>query len=77
MRCKTSSAGSVSIRASKYRLWRIKAGGRSSGFQDAQYGHGSPEKEQPVAIGRNVLVRMRAGTEEVSQFIVASAEPGG
>ena len=38
---------------------------------------GSPEKEQPVAIGRNVLVRMRAGTEEVSQFIMAAAEPGG
>jgi hypothetical protein len=30
-----------------------------------------------VAIGRNVLVRMRAGTEEVSQFIMAAAEPGG
>jgi hypothetical protein len=69
--------GSVSVRASKYRLCWVEAGRWSSGFQDAQYGHGSPEKEQPVAIGRNVLVRMRAGTEEVSQFIVASAEPGG
>ena len=30
-----------------------------------------------MAIGGNVLVRMRAGTEEVSQFIMAAAEPGG
>ena len=30
-----------------------------------------------MAIGGNVLVRAGAGTEEVSEFIVTSAEPGG
>src|SRR4051795_13022490 len=72
-----SSTGSVSVRASKYRPCRVEADARSSGFQDAQHGHGPPEKEQPAAIGGNVLVRTGAEAEEVSEFVVTSAEPGG
>ena len=42
-----------------------------------QHGHGPPEKEQPAAIGGNVLVGAGAEAEEVAELIVASAEPGG
>ena len=70
-------AGSVSVRASKYRLCRVEADARSSGFQDAQHGHGPPEKEQSAAIGGDVLVRAGAEAEEVSELVVAAAEPGG
>ncbi len=38
---------------------------------------GSLEKEQPAAIGRNVLVRAGAQTKEVAELIVTLAEPGG
>src|SRR3954468_8373825 len=49
----------------------------SRGFQDAQHGHGPPEKEQPAAIGGNVLVRAGTETEKVAELVVAAAEPGG
>src|SRR3954454_578567 len=73
----TSLAGSVSVRASKYRPCRVEADARSSGFQEAQHGHGPPEKEQSAAIGGNVLVRTGTEAEEVPEFVVTSAEPGG
>ena len=46
-----AKAGSVRSRASKYHLCWVEAGVWSSGFQKAQHGHGSPDKEQPAAIG--------------------------
>ena len=56
---------------------RGESGGRSSGLQDAQHGHGSPEKEQPAAIGGNMSVMAGAEAEKVAELIVAAAEPGG
>src|SRR5688500_1320767 len=70
-------SGSVSVRASKYRLCWVEAGGWSSGFQDAQYGHGSPEEKQPAAIGGDMLVTAGAEAEKIAELVVAAAEPGG
>jgi len=67
--------GSVRSRVSKYHLCWVEAGVWSSGFQEAQHGHGSPDKEQPAAIGGDMLVTAGAKAEEVAQLIVASAEP--
>jgi hypothetical protein len=47
--------GSVSARASKCRLCWVEAGVRSSGFQEAQHGHGFPEEERPAAIAAPAL----------------------
>ena len=71
----TRLKGSVRSRASKYRLCWVEAGVWSSGFQEAQHGHGSPDKEQPAAIGGDMLVTAGAEAEEVAELIVASAEP--
>jgi hypothetical protein len=67
--------GSVRSRVSKYHLCWVEAGVWSSGFQEAQHGHSSPDKEQPAAIGRDMLVTAGAEAEEVAELIVASAEP--
>jgi hypothetical protein len=70
-------SGSVSVRASKYRLCWVEAGGWSSGFQDARYGHGSPEEKQPAAIGGDMLATAGAEAEKIAELVVAAAEPGG
>ena len=70
-------SGSVSVRASKYRLCWVEAGVWLSGFQEAQHCHGSPEEEQPAAIGGDMLVTAGAEAEKVAELIVASAESGG
>ena len=71
-----ASAGyRIRSRASKYRLCWVEAGVWSSGFQEAQHGHGSPDKEQPAAIGGDMLVTAGAEAEEVAELIVAAAEP--
>ena len=72
-----SPYGSVRTRASEYCLSWDEAHPGSRGLQDGQPGHGPPEVEQSAAIGGNVLVRAEAGTEEVSELVVRSAEPGG
>ena len=69
--------GSVRARASKYRLCWVEAGVWSSGFQEAQHRHGSPEEEQPAAIGGDMSVTAGAEAEKVAELIVASAEPAG
>ena len=40
-------------------------------------GRGPPEVEQSLAVGGYVLVVAGAEAEEVAQFIVSPAEPGG
>jgi hypothetical protein len=72
-----ASAGSVRSRASKYRLSWDEANPGSRGLQDGQHGRGPPEVEQSAAIGGYVLVVAGARAEEVAQFIVSPAEPGG
>src|SRR5215208_6959949 len=47
-----------------------EAGGRSSGSQDTQHGHGPPEEEQPTAIGGNMSVMAGAEAEKVAELIV-------
>ena len=69
--------GSVSTRASQYRLSWDEANPGSRGLQNGQHGRGPPEVEQSAAIGGNVLVVAGARAEEVAQFIVSPAEPGG
>src|SRR5918999_6157955 len=54
-------------------LARWPARSRSSG----QHGRGPPEVEQSAAVGGHVLVVAGARAEEVAQFIVSAAEPGG
>jgi len=49
----------------------------SGGLQDGQHGHTPPEVEQSAAIGGNMLMVAGAEAEEVAQFIVSPAEPGG
>ena len=70
--------GSVSTRASKYSLC-FRTGGNvpSRGFQDGQHGHGAAEELESAAIGGHVLMLAGARAEEVAQFIVSPAEPGG
>lgn len=50
--------------------------GRSSGFQDGEYGRGPAEEEHSAAVRGNMLVMTGAGAEDVSELIVPSAEPG-
>src|SRR5215212_8798903 len=70
--------GSVRARASKYSLcFRTCGDVQSRGFQDGQHGRGPPEVEQSPAIGGNVLVVAGVRAEEVAEFIVSPAEPGG
>ncbi len=46
-------------------------------MQDGQHGRGPPEEEQSASVGGHVLVMAGAEAEEVAQFIVSPAEPGG
>jgi HTH-like domain len=69
--------GSVRARASKYRLNWDEANRGSCGLQNGQHGRGPPEVEQSAAIGGNMLMVAGARAEEVAQFIVSPAEPGG
>src|SRR5215218_3223922 len=70
-------AGSVRSRASKYRLSWDEANPGSRGLQNGQHGRGPPEVEESAAIGGYVLVVAGARAEEVAQFVVSAAEPGG
>ena len=68
--------GSVSTRASKYR----RLGGdrnSSSSLQHIQYCRGMAEKVKPLMGGGQFLIGTAAGTHEVAQFIVGSAESAG
>src|SRR3954471_4821615 len=69
--------GSVSTRASKYRLSWDEANPGSCGLQNGQHGRGPPEVKQSASVGGNMLVVAGARAEEVAQFIVSLAEPGG
>src|SRR5215203_1427232 len=70
--------GSVRARASKYSLCSRTCGDvQSCGFQDGQHRHGAAEELESAAIGGNVLMVAGARAEEVAQFIVSPAEPGG
>ena len=48
---------------------------RLGGLQHAHYGRSAAEEVEPTVVGRSLLMRAGAGTEEVAQFIVASTEP--
>ena len=72
-----SPCGSVRTRASQCRLKWDEANPGSCGLQDGQHGHTPPEVEQSAAIGGNMLMVAGAEAEEVAQFIVSPAEPGG
>jgi hypothetical protein len=54
--------GSVSTRASKYRLSWDEANLGSRGLQDGQHGHTPPEVEQSASVGRTMLVMAGART---------------
>src|SRR5215204_901337 len=69
--------GSVRARARKYRLSWDEANPGSCGLQDGQHGRSPPEVEQSASVGGNVLMVAGAEAEEVAQFIVSPAEPGG
>src|SRR3954453_7774307 len=69
--------GSVRTRASQCRLKWDEANPGSCGLQDGQHGHTPPEVEESAAIGGNMLMGAGAEAEEVAQFIVSPAEPGG
>src|SRR3954468_1752352 len=56
---------------------RDEANPGSCGLQDGQHGHTPPEVEQSPAIGGNMLMVAGAEAEEVAEFIVSPAEPGG
>src|SRR5215211_3095687 len=71
------SGGSVRTRASQCRLKWDEANPGSCGLQDGQHGRTPPEVEQSAAIGGNMLVVVGARAEEVAEFIVSPAEPGG
>ena len=46
-------------------------------MQDGQHGRGPPEELESAAIGGTGLVVAGVRAEEVAQFIVSPAEPGG
>jgi hypothetical protein len=69
--------GSVRARANKYRLCWDEANPGSCGLQDGQHGHTPPEVEQSASVGGNMLMVAGAEAEEVAQFVVGPAEPGG
>src|SRR3954447_17584408 len=74
----TSRHGSVRARASKDTLCSRTCGdGPSRGFQDGQHRHGAAEELESAAIGGHVLMGAGARAEDVAQFIVSPAEPGG
>jgi hypothetical protein len=50
---------------------------RLGGLQQAHYGRSAAEEVEPAVVGGSLLMRAGAGTEEVTQFIVASTEPVG
>src|SRR5580693_10465874 len=50
---------------------------RLGGLQHAHYGRSAAEEVEPTVVGGSLLMRAGAGTEEVTQFIVASTEPVG
>src|SRR5215212_6277318 len=72
-----SRMGSVRARANKYRLSWDEANPGSCGCQDGQHGHTPPEVEQSASVGGNMLMVAGAEAEEVAQFVVGPAEPGG
>src|SRR5690349_14363018 len=47
------------------------------GLQGGQHSHAAAEELESAAVGGNVLMMARARAEEVAQFIVSPAEPGG
>ena len=70
-------AGSVSIRASRYRLWsRERDQPLLCGLQDAQHRHAPAQEPQAALEGGDVLVAAGARAKVVAQFVVALAEPG-
>jgi hypothetical protein len=69
--------GSVRARASKYRLSWDEANPGSCGLQDGQHGRGPRRWSSLRRVGGNVLMVAGARAEEVAQFIVSAAEPGG
>src|SRR5215208_6990237 len=71
------SSGSVRARANQYRLSWNEANPGSCGLQDGQHGHTPPEVEQSASVGGNMLMVAGAEAEEVAQFVVGPAEPGG
>src|SRR5215207_4847438 len=71
------ASGSVRARASQYRLNWNEADPGSCGLQDGQHGHTPPEVEESAAIGGNMLMVAGARAEEVAEFVVGLAEPGG
>ena len=75
--CIALSRGSVRARANKYRLCWDEANPGSCGLQDGQHGHTPPEVEQSASVGGNMLMVAGAEAEEVAQFVVGPAEPGG
>jgi hypothetical protein len=48
---------------------------RLGGLQQAHDGRGAAEEVEPTVVGGNMLMRAGPGTEEVAQFVVASAKP--
>jgi hypothetical protein len=48
---------------------------RSDGLQDGHYGRSAAEEVEPAVVGGNLLMGTRAGTKEITQFLVASTEP--
>src|SRR5215207_2033818 len=73
----TDIIGSVRAGANQYRLCWDEANPGSCGLQNGQHGRGPPEVEQPASVGGNMLVVAGAEAEEVAQFVVSPAEPGG
>ena len=69
--------GSVRARANQYRLSWDEANPGSCGLQDGQHGRGPPEVEQSASVGGNMLMVAGAEAEDVAQFVVGPAEPGG
>jgi hypothetical protein len=75
--CVTRTEGCVRVRVSRCRLCSCGDGGWSGGFQDGQHGHAPAEEEQSAAISWDMLVVVGSEAQEVAEFVVTSAEPGG
>ena len=63
--------GSARIRASKCSLRSDRRALSLGGLQHAHYGRSVAEEVEPRVVGGSLLMRAGAGTEEVTQFIVA------
>ena len=69
--------GSVRVHASRYRLRSVGCAGLITLLAIRSLRRGSAEEVEPAGVGGNMLMRTKAGTEEVAQFIVVSTEPVG